>query len=115
MTKKSSVVSHQPRLLDQVRDVIRFKHYSIRTEQSYLSWIKCFILFHHKRHPRDMGADEVTRFLTDLAVRGNVTASTQNQALNAILFLYQMFSKSTCHGWTASIRRSLHASVVFTH
>ena len=89
MNKKSSVVSHQPRLLDQVRDVIRFKHYSIRTEQSYISWIKRFILFHQKRHPRDMGADEVTRFLTDLAVRGNVTASTQNQALNAILFLYR--------------------------
>ena len=78
-----------PRLLDQVRDEIRFRHYSIRTEQAYLGWVKRYILFHEKRHPRDMGADEVTRFLTHLAVQGNVAASTQNQALNAILFLYR--------------------------
>jgi len=78
-----------PRLLDQVRDAIRLKHYSIRTEQSYIGWIRRFILFHDKRHPRDMGGDEVTRFLTHLAVQGKVAAATQNQALNAILFLYR--------------------------
>lgn len=75
-------------LFEQVRAVIRFKHYSIRTEQSYLDWIKRFILFHGKRHPKTMGAAEVRAFLTHLAVEGNVAASTQNQALSALLFLY---------------------------
>jgi len=78
-----------PRLLDQVRDAIRVRHYSLRTEASYLQWIKRFILFHKKRHPRDMGEQEITAFLTDLAVNKNVAASTQNQALSAILFLYK--------------------------
>lgn len=78
-----------PRLLDQVREVIRLKHYSLRTEQAYIHWIKRFILFHDKRHPRKMGSDEITRFLTALAVQRNVAAATQNQALNAILFLYR--------------------------
>jgi integrase len=89
MSKNISAGSRQPPLLEQVRGVIRLKHYSIRTEKSYFGWIKRLILYHNKRHPREMGADEVTTFLTDLAVRGNVTASTQNQALNAILFLYR--------------------------
>lgn len=80
---------HSPKLLDQVRDLIRLKHYSIRTEQAYLGWVRRFILFHGKRHPKEMGAEEVTQFLTHLAVQGNVAASTQNQALNAVLFLYR--------------------------
>lgn len=67
-----------PRLLDQVREAIRIRHYSIRTEQAYLQWIRRFILFHGKRHPREMGAPELTAFLSDLAVNA---ASTQNQAL----------------------------------
>lgn len=79
----------KPRLLDQVRDKIRTKHYSIRTEDSYLGWIKRYILFHNKRHPLEMGAYEVEQFLTHLAIKGNVAASTQNQALSAILFLYR--------------------------
>ena len=78
-----------PKLLDQVRDRIRVKHYSIRTETQYLQWIRRFILFHDKRHPRDMGAAEVEAFLTHLAVEGRVAASTQNQALSALLFLYR--------------------------
>jgi integron integrase len=78
-----------PRLLDQVRNEIRLRHYSIRTEDAYLGWIKRFILHHKKRHPRNMGAAEVTDFLTHLAVKGHVSASTQNQALNAVLFLYR--------------------------
>ena len=78
-----------PRLLDQVREVIRIRHYSIRTEQAYVQWIRRFILFHGKRHPREMGAPELTAFLSDLAVQRNVAASTQNQALHAILFLYR--------------------------
>lgn len=78
-----------PKLLDQVRARIRVKHYSIRTEAQYVQWIKRFIYFHDKRHPRDMGAPEVEAFLTDLAVSGGVSASTQNQALSALLFLYR--------------------------
>lgn len=84
MTDESS-----PKLLDQVRGKIRLKHYSIRTEQSYLDWIKRFILFHDKRHPKDMGPQDVEAFLTHLAVQGRVAASTQNQAKSALLFLYK--------------------------
>jgi integron integrase len=76
-------------LLDQVRGRIRFKHYSLRTEQAYVDWIKRFIRYSGKRHPRDMGEAEVTAFLTDLAVAGRVAASTQNQAKSALLFLYR--------------------------
>ena len=79
----------EPPLLEQVRAVIRFKHYSLRTEQSYLDWIKRFILFHGKQHPRTLGAPEVRAFLTHLAVEGKVAASTQNQAQSALLFLYR--------------------------
>lgn len=79
----------KPKLLDQTRDRLRFLHYSIRTEESYLQWIRRFILFHHKRHPTEMGSTEVEAFLTWLAVEGNVAAATQNQALAAILFLYR--------------------------
>ena len=78
-----------PRLLDQVRDKIRRLHYSLRTEQAYLDWIKRFILFNGKRHPVDLGAGEVEAFLTHLAAVRNVSASTQNQAKCALLFLYR--------------------------
>ncbi|BBP03705.1 integron integrase [Sulfuriferula plumbiphila] len=81
--------SNAPRLLNQVRDKIRLKHYSIRTEQAYTDWVKRFVLFHEKRHPREMGAVEVEQFLTHLAVVGKVSASTQNQAKSALLFLYR--------------------------
>ncbi len=77
------------KLLDQVRDAIRVKHYSIRTEDSYVNWIRRYILFHNKRHPNEMGAAEVEAFLTHLAVEQRVAASTQNQALSALLFLYR--------------------------
>src|SRR5208337_454290 len=77
-------------LLDQMRDRIRTLHYSIRTEDSYVLWAKQFILFHRKRHPLEMGEAEVGEFLTYLAVERNVAASTQNQALSAILFLYKV-------------------------
>ncbi len=79
----------KPRLLDQVRERCRVKHYSIRTEKRYVDWIRRFILFHDKRHPARMGAREVEAFLTHLAVNRNVAPSTQNQALAAILFLYK--------------------------
>jgi integron integrase len=78
-----------PRLLDQVRGILRAKHYSYRTEQAYVHWIRRFVLFHGKRHPREMSTAEIERFLTDLAVKGNVSASTQTQALCSLLFLYQ--------------------------
>ena len=76
------------KLLDQLRDAIRARHYSIRTEKCYADWVRRFILFHNKRHPKEMGAPEVEAFLTHLAVGRRVAASTQNQALAAILFLY---------------------------
>ena len=76
------------KLLDQVRDTMRLKHYAYRTEETYVQWIKRYILFHGKRHPKDMGRFEIEAFLTDLAVNQHVAASTQNQALNAVLFLY---------------------------
>lgn len=79
----------KPKLLDQVREQIRLRHYSIRTEAVYLEWVKRFIRFHKYRHPQDMGVAEVEAFLSDLAVRRDVAASTQNQALSAILFLYK--------------------------
>src|SRR3989344_1064121 len=77
------------KLLDQVRDAIRLRHYSINTEKSYCDWIKRYILFHNKTHPLQMGARQLEMFLTWLAVEQKVTASTQNQALNAIVFLYK--------------------------
>lgn len=78
-----------PKLLDQMRDALRIKHYSYRTEQAYLDWAKRYILFHGKRHPAEMGAPEIQAFLAHLAQDRNVSASTQNQALSAILFLYR--------------------------
>ena len=77
------------KLLDQVRDVIRKRHYSIRTEEAYVQWIKRFILFHGKRHPKDMGKTEISAYISYLATHGKVASSTQNQALNAIIFLYK--------------------------
>jgi len=77
------------RLLDQVSEVMRYFHYSKRSEESYLRWIKQFILFNKKRHPAEMGKDEIEGFLSFLAVKRNVAASTQSQALNAIVFLYR--------------------------
>jgi len=78
-----------PRLLARVRDKIRLKHYSIRTEQAYVDWIRRFIRFHGKRHPATLGAPEVESFLTDLAVARNIAAPTKNQAKSAFLFLYK--------------------------
>jgi integrase len=79
----------KPRLLDRVREAVRIRHYSRRTEKAYVHWIKRYIFFHGKRHPIEMGAAEVTAFLTSLAMHSKVAASTQNQALSALLFLYR--------------------------
>jgi integrase len=78
-----------PRLLDQVRHIIRMKHYSPKTEESYVDWIKRYILYHDKRHPREMGAREIERYLSYLVTERKVAASTQNQAFHALLFLYK--------------------------
>jgi site-specific recombinase XerD len=81
--------SQPPKLLDRVRQLIRARHYSRRTEEAYASWIRQFIVFHGKRHPMDMGTAEVARFLTWLATERHVASGTQNQALSALLFLYK--------------------------
>ena len=94
-----------PRLHDQVRDTIRRKHFSLRTEQTYVHWIKRFILFHGKRHPREMGAVEATAFLTHLARDRHVASATQNQGLNAILFLYREVL-GTPLGWLEGLDRA---------
>jgi integron integrase len=85
----SSTPAPQRRLLDRVRDAIRARHYSLRTEEAYVGWIRRYILFHNKRHPQEMGEREINAFLTHLAVALRVGASTQNQALAALLFLYR--------------------------
>ena len=78
-----------PKLLDRMREALRVRHYSLATERTYIGWAKQFILFHGKRHPQDMGASEVEAFLSALATERNVSASTQNQAMHALLFLYR--------------------------
>ena len=116
MTNTLDEEPSEPRLLDQVRELIRIRHYSIRTEQAYLQWIRRFILFHGKRHPRDMGGAEVTAFLSHLAIGRSVAASTQNQALNAILFLYRDVLKISLP-WLDEVQRAKkpqHLPVVFT-
>jgi site-specific recombinase XerD len=91
--KSDNIIPHggaaKPYLLDQVREKLRYRHYSLRTERAYVDWIRRFILFHQKRHPTEMGAVEIEAFLTHLAIERHVSASTQNQALSALLFLYK--------------------------
>ena len=89
MERQGNAHAKAPCLLDEVRDTLRRRHDSSRTEQSYVDWIKRFIVFSGRRHPRDMGAPEVTAFLSHLARDRNVAAATQNQALAALLFLYK--------------------------
>ncbi len=93
------------KLLDQMRDILRVKHYSLRTERSYCDWVKRFVRFHELRHPREMGAAEIGSFLTHLATVGDVAASTQNQVLSAILFLYQQVLKQEV-GWVDEVERA---------
>jgi len=83
------ITTQKPRLLDQVRQAIRTRHYSYRTEKAYVHWIKRFVFFHNKRHPAELGKAEMGWFLSSLATDSHVSASTQNQALNALLFLYR--------------------------
>jgi len=90
--EKRNTASFRPtatKLLDQVREVMRYHHYGHRTEEAYVSWVKQFVLFHHKMHPKEMGKKEIEMFLSHLAVDRNVAVSTQNQAFNALIFLYR--------------------------
>ena len=105
-----------PKLLDQVRERIRVKHYSLRTEDAYLHWIRRFIFFHGKRHPREMGGSEVEAFLSHLATESRVAASTQNQALSALLFLYREVLEVELPWLDGVVRakRSQHVPVVLT-
>ena len=105
-----------PRLLDRVRQALQTRHYSRRTEKAYVGWIRRYILFHGKRHPAEMGAPEVTAFLTSLAVNRHVAASTQNQALGALLFLYREVLDQNLP-WLDELvraRRPHHVPVVMT-
>jgi integron integrase len=86
-------MSEPPRLLDQLRHQTQVRHYSYRTEQAYVGWVRRFIIFHNRRHPASMGASEVESFLSHLASKRNVAAATQNQALSAVLFLYRAVLK----------------------
>ena len=116
--------SHEPRLMDQVASVIALRHYSRRTHEAYAHWIKRFIFFHNpglsaanvKRHPREMGEEEIKEFLSHLAEVGHVSASTQNQAFNALLFLYKHVLNKPL-GRIAEVvraRRPKHLPVVLT-
>ena len=115
-TLSLSVMAGKPELLDQVQDVCRYKHYSIRTEQAYVDWIKRYIHFHGRRHPKELSAAHVRDFLTHLAVKGKVSASTQNQAFSALLFLYQQVLREEI-GLIENVERaktSRRVPVVFT-
>src|SRR5262245_65224306 len=112
----SAPVPPQPRLLDRVRQPLEPRHYSRRTEKAYAHWIKRYIFFHGKRHPAEMGAAQVAAFLTSLAVQGKVAASTQNQALSALLFLYREVLGIDLPWFDEVVRakRPLHLPVVLT-
>jgi len=90
---QNPAIVKKPKLLDQVRHALRTKHYAMKTEQAYVHWIKRYILFHNKRHPKEMGGKEINQFLSHLAVKEKIAASTQNQALCAIIFLYKHILK----------------------
>lgn len=106
----------EPKLLDKVRLELRTKHYSRKTETAYTNWIKRFIFFHNKRHPKDMGAEEIKSFITNLATNHHVSSSTQNQALQAILFLYKNVLKKGIEfiDTISRTRRIKHLPVVFS-
>lgn len=114
--KKQQLPANKPKLLDQIKIHLRSLHYSKRTEESYINWIKRYIFFHNKTHPEKLGKDEIRKFLNYLATERNVSASTQNQALQAILFLYKEIIHKDL-GWIDDIQRPTkqkHIPVVFT-
>lgn len=115
-SNKGSSDNNAPRLLDQVRNVIRCKHYSIRTEQTYIEWIRRYILFHNKQHPETLGEKHISAFLSHLAVNRRVASATQNQALCAIVFLYKQVLKIELGSFDDIVRakRPHKLPVVFT-
>lgn len=117
MTPLPSIQARPPRLLDRLRDACRLRHYSGRTEACYARWCRRYILFHGKRHPADLGAAAINAFLTHLAVEGRVSASTQNQAFSALLFLYQRVLEVEPGRIEGVVRanRSRRLPVVLTH
>ncbi len=103
--------SHPPKLLDRVRIALRVRHYAKRTEEAYVGWIRRYIIYHDIRHPDEMGSTEVVEFLSDLAVTGRVSASTQNQALAALLFLYRTVlerERVSCPRSSPTISTTIH-------
>lgn len=111
------MVEPPKKLLEQLRDALRVKHYSYRTEQTYVDWTHRYVLFHNKRHPKDMGAPEIEAFLTYLAVEKKVAASTQNQALSALLFLYRYVLRQEVGPSIDAVRakKSRYLPTVLTH
>ncbi len=108
--------NHKPKLIDQIKTELRVNCYSKKTEEAYVGWIKRFILFHNKRHPNEMGKEEIQKFINHLSVEQNVSSSTQNQALQAILYLYKNVLKKEV-GWLEDIKhatRIKHLPVVFS-
>lgn len=106
----------RPKLLDQVRIALRSNHYSPKTEESYVSWIRKFILYNNKTHPMKLGKEDIQRYVSHLAIERNVSSSTQNQALQGILFLYKNVLRKD-PGWIEDIqraKRSKHLPVVFS-
>jgi integron integrase len=116
LREKQMTESRPKKLLDQVRDIIRLKHYSPKTEESYVHWIKRYIFFHDKRHPMGMGKEEIEMFLTHLATKERVAASTQNQAFSALLFLYRNVLKKDLPDSIEAVRakRPKHLPTVLT-
>jgi integron integrase len=116
VSPSTAAVASSPKLLDRVRWQLRVKHYSIRTEQAYVDWIRRYILFHRKRHPNEMSEKEITEFLSHLAVEKSVAASTQNQAFSALLFLYQQVldRKLDFIDNVQRVKRPARVPVVFT-
>jgi len=110
------ITKNKPKLLEQVSVEVQTRHYSRRTENTYRNWIKQFVLFHGKKHPKQMGEGEVNQFLSYLATQRNVSASTQNQALSAILFLYKnvLHKELGDFGNVIRAKRSRKIPVVFT-
>jgi site-specific recombinase XerD len=112
----SSTLQHGPKLLELFREAMRVRHYSKRTEDTYCAWVKRYVHFHNMRHPKEMGEPEMNAFLTHLAVAEKVSASTQNQALSALLFLYRnVISKEVGDlGHVIRARKPIHLPVVLT-
>ena len=112
----SAKITKNPKLLDQVRFTLRANRYSKKTEQAYIKWIKEYILFHGKRHPKSLAKTDLEKYLNYLAVERHVSASTQNQALNAVLYLYKKVLNIDI-GWLEDVKRakrSMRLPVVFT-